>query len=63
MMATLKKVDFMAGDDEERFESAIDKLREFAQLGYPNRELASACFRMVQETQQPIWALVAKAQK
>ena len=32
MLATLKKVDFMASDDVERFYSAVDKLREFENL-------------------------------
>ena len=32
MVATLKKVDKMASDSEERMASALDKLREFEEL-------------------------------
>ena len=37
LIATLKKVDAMASDPRERFESACDKLEEFAAFfGIPN---------------------------
>ena len=38
LIATLKKVDaILASDCEEKWESATDKLQEFAALGYPAR--------------------------
>ena len=43
MVATLKKVDKMASDSEERMASALDKLREFEELGYPAAVRRAAC--------------------
>ena len=45
MVATsrLKKVDEMASDWEEKAESAMHKLKEFADLGYPAQERVRAC--------------------
>ena len=43
MLATLKKVDFMASDEIERFYSAVDKLREFEALGYPATMRRGVC--------------------
>ena len=43
MVAALKKVDFMASDEVERFQSARDKLREFEALGYPSSMRRNAC--------------------
>ena len=63
LVATLKKVDFMAGDDEERGFSALHKLREFQNLGYPVRTLRDACARVYRETGRLVWAAVAMMQK
>ena len=62
LIATLKKVDAMAGNKSERFESAMHKLKEFADLGYPTKVRQYACHRVGRETGQPIWFGVAKQQ-
>jgi len=62
LIATLKKVDSMAGNKSERFESAMHKLREFADLGYPVKVRQYACYRVGRETGQTIWNGVAKQQ-
>ena len=63
MLATLKKVDFMASDDIERFYSANDKLREFENLGYPARMRRDACGVLVKERPSLAWALVGTMQR
>ena len=63
LIATLKKVDFMAGNQTERYESALDKLAEFASLGYPPKVREYACQRVGRETNQRIWFAVAKQQR
>ena len=62
MVSTLKKVDCMASDDAELFESAVDKLREFADLGYPARMRRKACSVVEQEGGSHVWRLVAASQ-
>lgn len=62
LIATLKKVDRMAGNKSERFVSAMHKLKEFADLGYPVRVRQYACYRVERETGQRIWLAVAKQQ-
>jgi len=62
MIATLKKVDFMASDDFERFESARDKLREFADLGYPAGMRREACGVLIKERPSVAWAIVGAMQ-
>ena len=62
MVATLKKVDFMASDDFERFESARDKLREFADLGYPTKMRREACGVLIRERPSMAWAIVGAMQ-
>ena len=49
MVATLKKVDEMASDWEEKAESAMHKLKEFADLGYPAQERVRACRVLARE--------------
>ena len=46
MINSLKKVDYMASDDIRLIGSALDKLREFAILGYPKGMLYDACTKM-----------------
>ena len=43
LVATLKKVDAMASDRMEKWASAVDKLRELEELGYPVRVRREAC--------------------
>jgi hypothetical protein len=62
LIATLKKIDAMAGNKSERFESAMHKLKEFADLGYPTKVRQYACHRVGRETGQSIWFGVAKQQ-
>ena len=61
LVAVLKKVDKMASSDEERMESAVDKLREFQQLGYPLGEVMRACGRVAVEQGREVWFAVAAA--
>ena len=62
MIATLKKVDFMASDRMEKLASAIDKLREFGHLGYPVRVRRQACAVMARERDSMVWGVVAALQ-
>ena len=62
MLATLKKVQFMAGSKNELWESAEDKLDEFAKIGYPVRVRRYACFRMLKETGDETWVGIATRQ-
>ena len=62
MIATLKKVDFMASDEFERFESARDKLRDFADLGYPAGMRREACGVLIKERPSVAWAIVGAMQ-
>ena len=62
LVATLKKVNFMAGDGKELMESAMEKLREFADLGYPVQVRKSACYRVGREVERTEWIMVAAAQ-
>ena len=50
-------------DPEERGFSALHKLREFQNLGYPVRTLRDACARVYRETGRLVWAAVAMMQK
>ena len=63
LIATLKKVDAMASDREEKWMSAVDKLREFAQLGYPVAVRREACGVVAAECQDGMRLLVATAQE
>ena len=62
MLATLKKVDFMASDDVERFYSAVDKLREFEDLGYPATMRRDVCGMLLQERPSLAWGFVGAMQ-
>ena len=63
MLATLKKVDFMASDEIERFYSAVDKLREFEALGYPANMRRGACGVLLKERASLAWGLVGAMQR
>ena len=45
LIATLKKVEFMAGDEVQRGKSAVLKLKEFQELGYPRQVRQSGLSR------------------
>ena len=60
LMGVMRKVAMMASDTEQFVESVHDKLREFAQLGYPMKLLRLACFRMYGNTAESTWAHVAR---
>ena len=61
--ATLKKVDEMASDWEEKAESAMHKLKEFADLGYPAQERVRACRVLARERDWQVWMMAATLQK
>ena len=63
MVATLKKVDEMASDWEEKAESAMHKLKEFADLGYPAQERVRACRVLARERDWQVWMMAATLQK
>ena len=48
----------MASDDFERFESGREKLREFADLGYPTKMRREACGVLIRERPSMAWAIV-----
>ena len=52
----------MAGSKKELWESAEDKLREFARIGYPMRVRRYVCYRMYKETGDETWVGVATRQ-
>ena len=53
----------MAGDEQQRFISAMHKLREFADLGYPVPMRKRACHRLGRETGRLTWLAVGAMQK
>jgi hypothetical protein len=55
LMACLRKVQRMASDSEAMEASAWDKLREFADLGYPRRVLRMACNYLGATTRERAW--------
>ena len=60
ILATLKKVDMMSSDSEARARSAMDKLAEFAGLGYSQRMLQYACQRVGRETGHATWFTITR---
>ena len=62
MLATLKKVHCMAGSKNERWQSAEDKLKEFARIGYPVKVRQYVCFKMFKETDDETWVGIATRQ-
>ena len=63
LTAKLKKVDFMASDQSEKLMSALDKLREFQDLGYPARVRKHACAMLAEERDNIVWRIVAAIQR
>ena len=61
--ATLKKVDYMASDQSEKFESAMDKLHEFRELRYPARVRRNACAVLAKERDSVVWNLAGTLQR
>ena len=59
----IKKVDEMASDWEEKAESAMHKLKEFADLGYPAQERVRACRVLARERDWQVWMMAATLQK
>ena len=62
LVGTLKKVDYMASNEKEVFVSAMHKLREFANLGYPVSVRKGACYRVARDGGGLAWLAAAKAQ-
>ena len=60
LLSTLKKVDRMASDATERIPSALDKCREFLQLGYPVGILKYMCGLITSETGHMEWLHVKR---
>ena len=63
LTATLKKVDYMASDQSEKFESAMDKLHEFRELRYPARVRRNACAVLAKERDSVVWNLAGTLQR
>ena len=55
MIATLKKLDKMASDDDALINSAIKKLHEFIYLQYPAKLLWTACTTLAVTTRNTAW--------
>ena len=62
LVSMLKKVDYMASNEKEVFVSAMHKLREFANLGYPVSVRKGACYRVARDGGGLAWLAAAKAQ-
>ncbi len=60
LMGVLKKVEWMASDEEQLRGAATDKLMEFAGLGYPLKVLRRACYKMYGASANPEWVDVAR---
>ena len=58
MLSSLQKVDYMASDDIMLIGSAIDKLREFAILGYPKGMIYDTCTKMAVFTRAASWFII-----
>ena len=55
MMACLRKVHAMSNDNSVRYLSALDKIAEFHQLGYPTHTLTRACGQLAWTTGCRTW--------
>ena len=53
----------MASDRSEKLMSALDKLREFQDLGYPARVRKHACAILAEERDNIVWRIVAALQR
>ena len=63
LVATLQKVATMASSEKEMVNSAMAKLREFADLGYPASVRKDACCRVASSFGIAIWIVVALTQR
>ena len=63
LAATLQKVATMASSEKEMVNSAMAKLREFADLGYPASVRKDACCRVASSFGIAIWIVVAPTQR
>ena len=63
LVATLKKVATMASSEKEMVNSAMAKLREFADLGYPASVRKDACCHVASTGGGAIWIVVALTQR
>ena len=63
MVATLRKVAAMASSEKEMVNSAMAKLREFADLGYPASVRKDACCHVASSGGGAIWMVVALTQR
>ena len=63
LVATLQKVATMASSEKEMVNSAMAKLREFADLGYPASVRKDACCRVASSFGGAIWIVVALTQR
>ena len=63
LVATLQKVAAMASNEKEMVNSAMAKLREFADLGYPASVRKDACCRVASSGGGAIWIVVALTQR
>ena len=61
IMCTLKKVDHYASDEQQRMVSGRLKLREFRNLGYPEKVLKIACIKTYGATWNRTWLEIARA--
>jgi uncharacterized protein YfdQ (DUF2303 family) len=55
MIATLKKLDKIASDDDALINSAIKKLHEFINLKYPAKLIWTACTTLAVTTRNSAW--------
>ena len=54
-LATLKKLDKMASNEQELVYSAMQKLYEFIQLKYPKKLIWTACTTLAVCTRDAVW--------
>ena len=55
LVATLKKLDKMASNEQELVHSAMQKLNEFIQLKYPKKLIWTACTTLAVVTRDIAW--------
>ena len=63
IQTALRKVHHMASDNGMLMKSALDKLREFANVGYPAGVRRFVCVGLGYETGNDTWFIVSKMQK
>ena len=55
LVATLKKLDKMASNEQELVHSAMQKLNEFIVLNYPKKLIWTACTTLAVVTRDIVW--------